>query len=753
MRGFFLKRLIECPCWSAAAIAAVLACLVTAIFVAGLQNIPSNLGPGNSEITRTRFLARDGSALSWTRENRWNVQDVSALHAIPDFLVKAVVRAEDKRFFSHFGNDPVAIASAVLQNIRNGRVVRGASTISEQVIKLLHPRPRSILSRVYEMIEARVLENRFSKSEILEFYLNQSPYPMNTRGVASASRELFNRDISTLSKKEMLALAVMLRAPSRLGPSAGRSPGNPLLDKEVARLASLLVADGALEDDELQRISDAPLTFERRRLRVHASHFLGYARTLRGSMAGEVPPVVQTTINPALQEHLQKILDVRLKGLAAANVNDGAILVVDNETGEILAWVTARDGTPDGSGIDGVTIARQPGSALKPFLYSLALERGWTAATLIDDSPLLRPVGSGLKEYRNYSGVFHGPVRLRDALGNSLNIPAIRTAEAVGKESFYRHLRDLGFESLKEDADFYGDGLALGNGEVTLFELTRAYAALANRGVFRPLRAFLSPSDGADEAKRVMPEQISSIIGNILSDPDARSLEFSRADLSRFSSQVAIKTGTSSGYHDAWAIGYSSRHTVGIWLGNFNRKAMTDVTGSSGPLVVLQAAFSWLGRTGQRGAPLFFSHELVPSVICRETGTAVCLNSCSRMTEWFLPGTVPRNDCGATVSLSMSGRNESKRRPSIALPTDGLHLAQDPRIPRDLQKFPLTLASWESVTKAEWLVDGERFAVQHDGRVRVMWPVTRGRHVIEARVWTERKAGPEEAGQARIFVR
>jgi penicillin-binding protein 1C len=218
--------------------------------------------------------------------------------------------------------------------------------------------------------------------------------------------------------------------------------------------------------------------------------------------------------------------------------------------------------------MDAVLIPRQPGSALKPFLYALALERGWTAATLIEDSPLSAPVGAGLHPYHNYSRKYYGPVRLRAALGNSLNTPALRTLRHIGTDRFLARLRRLGFESLRQHPDYYGDGLALGNGEVTLYELVRAYTVLANRGRRLPLRVTMAPgADDRSAPSQVFPDDTTSLIGDILSDPGARSLEFGHGGMLRMPVQTAVKTGTSNDYRDAWALGYNSRFTGGIWMG------------------------------------------------------------------------------------------------------------------------------------------------------------------------------------------
>jgi penicillin-binding protein 1C len=656
---------------------------------------------------------RHGEPLTAAYTEGWNVHEQVALHEIPPFLRAAFVAAEDKRFFEHGGPDWSARMSAVWTNVKSGRAVRGASTISEQVVRMLHPRPRTVWSRWLEGWEARELERRFTKNEILELYLNQVPYASNRRGVKQAARYYFARSLDTLSKKEMLALAVLVRAPTRfdLKRDAAASAG------AIARLADALVERGALTAAERDAALAAPLALDEPHLPVAASHFVRHAR---GAAPTEGRTSLTTTLDSRLQATVQSMLDERMRFLAAKRVEHGAVLVVDHVAGEVLAWVVAGGGGEAGptSYIDAVTTSRQPGSALKPFVYALALDRGWTAAQIIDDAPLSESTPKGLHSYQNYSRRFYGPVALRDALGNSLNIPAVKTLQYVGADRYLETLASLGFEQLTGHPDFYGDGIALGSGAVTLLELVQAYAALANAGVYRAVTTRVD--DAAERpARRVYSAEAASLVANILSDADARALEFGRDSVLAFPVQTAVKTGTSSDFRDAWAVGFNHRYTVGAWMGNLDQTPTDGVTGTTGPALLLRGVFAELARDVGT-TPLYLSPALVRAEIC--VPMPEVSGECLRRTEWFLPGT----EHAASAAPAADEGAITLRRP-----TPGLLLAYDPRLAADEQAFDFELAGVGSSDRVVWTVDGrehERYGPTYRFRV------TRGEHRVAARV-------------------
>lgn len=722
-----------------------------------MRPLPERLIPETLDIRKPQLLDRSGLPLLVTYQNKWNVTDYIPLHKIPLLLQQSFIEAEDRRFYEHGGVDWRARLHAVFQNVLAFRSVRGASTITEQVVRMIHPRPRTVWSRWIEGFEAARLEARFQKVEILEFYLNQVPYAGQRRGVAQAARLYFDRDLDTLSAREMLGLAVLVRAPA--GMDLRHRP--KAMDKGIARLALRLHQKGLIDKEQYESALITGWSLAPFRLPIEAPHFANYIYrnypALLANQEARLPARISTTLDGRLQKQVQSILNTRIEDLRKSEVTDGAVLVVDHKTDEVLSWVNAGGtlGDMPGSWIDAVTTPRQPGSTLKPFLYALALEMGQTPATLIDDSPLAQAVGSGLHSFHNYSRTTYGLLRLRNALGNSLNIPAVRTIEFTGIDRFLERLHDLGFKSLTQPADHYGEGLALGNGEVTLFELVRAYAVLACHGEFRPLRLLRDIEPERESTRRIYSEEDASLIADILSDPQARRLEFGDGNLLRLPVQTAVKTGTSNDHRDAWAVGFSERYTVGVWMGNLDRRPTGGLTGTSGPGLVLRAVFAELNRYSEP-RPLYLSPGLKSVTICQISGLLAGPH-CPAMQEWFSPEKIPAKTCTQhEKAAGKKGGDKEKEFQDIHLvqPTPGLLLARDPRIPDELEAFSLTLPKDLKTTKVEWIVDGKTAGITGAGKNKFLWPLVRGRHSARARVWQSSEASePVETPVVPFFVK
>lgn len=809
---------------------------ITASFVLktvhDLLPVPASLNVQNSEIRKPQVTDRHGVPLSVTYLNRWNINP-KPLHEFPELVRTAFVESEDRRFYHHGGVDWFARAHALVQNALSMRSVRGASTITEQVVRMLHPRPRTVWSRWLEGIEAMRLETLFSKSEILEFYLNHVPYAYQRRGVPDAALFYFDRDLETLNVRETLALAVLVRAPSHfdLKRSESDSPksaetvhaerkrsASKAMEKGIARLAGHMRERGLLSEDLYRGAIEGEFELANSGKIIEATHFVQHVFKTVSPEILKASGRLTSTLDGNLQKKVRRILETRLEALKDSGVGNGGVLVCDNASGEVLAWVSGNQaGAESGLWLDAVTVPRQPGSTLKPFLYALAIEMGWTPATIIDDAPLAQPVRSGLHSFHNYSRNFYGPLRLREALGNSLNTPAVRTIEFTGTSRFLDWLHLFGITGLKQSADFYGQGLALGDGEVSLFELVQAYSVLARKGELRPLVVLPEIEGGKpgtasatrdgltlgiEKRKdalpapmgRVVSDETSSMIADILSDPQARRLEFGEGHLLRFPVQTAIKTGTSTDHRDCWAVGFTSRYTVGVWMGNFDLRPTNGITGAIGPALVLRSVFAELNRSSEPG-PLPVSPGLRVARICAATGLAAG-RSCPVINELFRPENVPVKTCtlhsegqpgeteqyprevhsDAAVAVaeanqdgdtrfgseqrrradsSASGRaiNKPSRIDTLRLiqPVPGLEIAFDPRIPPDLQAFAFKLPRHANTSRVEWIVDGAVAGRTRGGKY--LWQISRGTHSVKARAWRTGESHPLETQEVSFVVK
>lgn len=643
---------------------------------------------------KVQFLDRSGIPLNTSYLNYWNVHDTLRLYEMPPLLIQMFLAAEDRNFYSHAGVDWTARAAALFQNIKAGKIVRGASSLSEQVVRMIIPRPRTVFSKIIEGIDAVRLERRFSKNDILEFYLNQVPYAANRRGVKQAALFYFSKTPDRLSVRETAALVVLVRAPSSFDLYADPDKINGLIDRQLRAFQR----QGIISETELQAALNEKIRLSAPELSVSAPHFLEYVRSL------ELPAgrAVETTLDAFLQKKVAALTRRRLKDLQYRHVSNAAVVVIERATGNILAWVV-ESSDKDTAAVNAVLTPRQPASAQKPLLYALALTKGMTAATEIKDAPFSRAVGSGVHHFKNYSRTYYGDVTLRQALGNSLNIPALKTIEFVGIKTYFDFLRQIGFSHFEKNADFYREGLALGNAEVTLPELSRAYLMLANGGILKPLRAFKGQE--CETEKRVLPETAATLIGNILSDPLARQLEFGADSILNFPVQTAVKTGTSTDYRDAWAMGYNADFVAGVWLGNLTYEPMLDVTGASGPALLLRSVFTELNKIKNSG-PLYLSARLEKKTDGEKT-------------EYFDPDIVETSFF-------------EPETPVILSPADGVMLAVDPRVPEQYQQYPFSVSFLPEGARIVWVVDENPSApLKND---TFFWRPEKGSHTVRAEI-------------------
>lgn len=547
-----------------------------------------------------RFEDRNGHLLREVRTSDGELARWLPLDQVPPFFLEALIAVEDRHFYQHPGVDPFALVRALGQWLGNQRIISGASTLSMQLARNLRTRPRTLFGKFSEMALALRIEATLSKREVLEQYVNRIDFGPNLRGLAAASHSYFARSPAQLSDAELALLAGLPQSPTSYALFGDSSRALRRRDRVLQRM----VEENKLSAPDAAKLSDMGLDVAERRSAFGAPHFV--TQLLLGRFANVQPALadlrangtfrVRTTLDSELQRAAEVAIKRSLERLRANDVSAAAAVLLDNETGDILAYVGSPDfySAKNQGEVDGVNALRQPGSTLKPFVYAAAFEElDYNPATVLADVELRIDTPQGSYAPRNFDDRFRGPVRLRDALANSINVPAVRTAIALGPDTLLRHLHALGFDSLQQSADYYGPALALGDGEVTLLELTRAYATLAARGTERPLRAVLETEQvngggvttrafSQAERKRLVPEVNASWITDILKDPLARAQTFGRGSSLEFEFDVAAKTGTSKGFRDNWVVGYTDRFTLGVWVGNFDGRPMLNVGGATG---------------------------------------------------------------------------------------------------------------------------------------------------------------------------
>lgn len=594
------------------------------------------------------------------RFGHWPLPEV-----LPMRLSVATRETEDRRFFEHPGVSPSSVARALRQNLSEGRVVSGASTIAMQVARLQSGRGRSLRAKVLEALEALVLVKRYGHDAVLRQYLTLAPYGARVHGAERASRFYFDKPTTDLGWLQAAWLAGLPQSPTRLGPfvDGGRERGL----RRAHRILDQLHARGYLGADELAREKGSDLGLVDRRPRPEvALHF-----ALR--MADEVKAArrhqpdltrLETTLELEVQQQVTTVVREHLARHLDEGAGNSAALVVDAEAGEVLAWVGSADWfDADAHGaIDYLRVKRSPGSTLKPFLYALAFdphaERHLTAASPLADVPLDIVDDSG-RSYvpGNISRTFLGPMSARDALGNSRNIPALRLlADTVGVDRALSFFDDAGVADVSFEPGRYGLGLALGNLHVTPEELARLYLVLRHRGRAVPLvaSALDRPTSSADagddvDAPRLLASDAADLVTHILADPAARRPSFPEGSALDHELAVATKTGTSQGFRDGWTVAYSDRLLVVMWLGNHDWRRMQQLGGLAGTAdAVREIVDIWQPRL-RRHVPLAQSfaepegssrHE-----VCAHSGLLADDACPHRKSETFLRGTAPTTTC------------------------------------------------------------------------------------------------------------
>lgn len=647
-------------------------------------------------IPSTIILDRNGKILRvfTAPDEMWrihaNIKDISPK------LRMALINYEDRWFRYHFGINPISIIRAGITNIKAGKIVCGGSTITMQVARMMEPKPRTIKSKIIEMVRAFQLELSFSKDEILSFYFNMAPYGSNIVGSASASYLYFNKDQKDLSLGESALLAAIPNSPTILRPDAKvKDQNGELLIKQARnKVLERLLKNRKISQQQYDEAISEPIPHKR-------YSFPFFAPQLTWKLKEMYPGVnkIVSTIDRDIQILARDILRKHLNSLRKNGITNGAVIVMDTKTRDVLAMVASADFFDEKSygQVNGAMAPRSPGSALKPFVYALALDRG-----IISVESIMSDVPVDYSGYRpeNYDEKFRGAVTIKEALIHSLNIPAVNLSAKLGDDGIYEFLREAGISTLTEPEEHYGLSLILGGCDVTLLDMTNLYAGLANMGNFGPYRLLLESSDIGSKnfrhkepipphqdktiSRRLLREGTAYIITEILSEverPDLPTCWESAINLPK----VAWKTGTSYGHKDAWSIGYSPKYTIGVWVGNFDGTGSLAIVGaeSAGPILFdLFNAIAGMDNTIWYIKP----SEVKEREVCSLSGMSLSPYCRHSKHELYIPGVSPNQQCNFHRTVAIDKET-------------GMRLCPYCRIGRDYEMkifivWPPEIATW-----------------------------------------------------------
>jgi len=757
----------------------------------GIEGIAGEAAPSG-----LRYLDREGRPVRHLLDGDLRADQPARFEEFPEVLVAATLAAEDSRFFAHGGVDFRGTLRALRDAARQGRRVSGASTVTQQTVKLYSPpRPRNLRTKAVEIFTARKLEILLDKETILAAYLNRLPYGNQYTGARAAAQGYFGKPLADLSLAEAALLAGLPNRPSSL---------NPWRNPEGARqrqrwILQRLEDTGRIGSERRETALAEPLRFLPGPAQTfRAPHFVELLDRLEAEAvvrARDAGLPVRTTLDLELQEFVESVAQAELARVSHESGDRGelhaAVVVIENAGGEVLALTGSRSfRSREGGQINGAWTPRSAGSALKPFTYYLALARGHTAASVLADTPVEYVTSTGTYQPVNFDRRFHGPVTVRRALANSLNVPAVKLLDEIGgPRVLHRFLaEELGFTSLHRRPEEYGLGLTLGNAEVRLFELTRGYATLARLGVPAPVRLVRpeGPEDtsqpigsgqgeeSAAESRGALDPAVAWLLADILSDDHARAETFGAHSPLNLPFRAAVKTGTSTDFRDSWTLGYTPDYTVGVWVGRFNNRPLNRLSGALGaaPIyhqVMLRLHRDTVPRWYQRpeglveaevdvlnGRLLPAGMELPPERTRRESFVNGALPPSASEGDydaegrtllpmvyraWWQQGGSERLSAGAALATERSqGRRPAFR---IVSPLEGTRAFLDPDLPRTGARFPLEIAGsgeeeieWSSPTLEILAEGGRRWAVLEEGE-----------HVVTAR---DRRSGVEAVSRFTV---
>lgn len=680
------------------------------------------------------ILSDEGGRCQWT-----SPEDISP------YLLKATLAAEDRHFYLHPGIDPAAIARALVQNIRHGHVVSGASTITQQVVRNIYRKRRTLFAKLHETWMAIRLERTISKEKILAQYLNRIFYGNQAYGIHAASRLYFDKPPADLSLAEAAFLAGLPRSPSVHNPYIRFGQAK----KRQERILNQMLQQGDIHQAQWERAKNEPLNLIPAKRNFRAPHFCEFILEQIPEHRRQLLSRIRTSLDYPLQEKVEMLVADHINSLAINNISNAAVVIMDNRTGEILCMVGSKDFFDDryDGQVNGTVSLRQPGSTLKPFTYGLALEKGMTAAEILEDKDYYFSTPTGSYSPQNYDERFHGKVRLRQALACSYNVPAVTLLDRLGVDLLYQRLKLLDFQSLDKSPVHYGVGLTLGNGEVTLLELTRAYSALARGGIYSGDRSILECLDmneseialgRREKPRRIFSAEIAFILTDILADRDARIPAFGYLSPLNLPFPCAVKTGTSADFRDNWTIGYTPKYTVGVWVGNFDATSMFHISGVTGCGPLFKDIMLFLTHDSTE-VPFPKMGNVIRASICPLSGKLATDSCPGAMDDYFIPGTEPQDFCPihAGPDESKAFLPDSNEEFQIAFPCNNDVFKFDPILRRSFQRIKLktNISSRTDIERVEWWVDDRKIG-EAPPPFGLFWDLRCGVHRIEAIAFT-----------------
>lgn len=690
--------------------------------------------PAASQIVYDRngaFLTQIGNATRDEKGEKRVDYGYWPLERIPERVARATLILEDRRFYAHPGVDPRAVARALWNNLAHRRQMEGASTIAMQVARMQRPGPRTYASKFWEAATALAIVARQGHEATLSHYLRLAPYGLGSHGIAHAARFYFDKPVEDLSWAQVALLAAIPQSPGRM--NITRESGLRLAVERARYAIAQLEKEGALDrpQAELARRELAamrPLTPKRRPETLHlALRYERLAREGRVRAASPYDPRIHATIDLSIEREATQLARRYLSIFRNAGARQVAIMVAERGSNAIVADVGSADyNDPRAGAFDFTRAPRSPGSTLKPFIYALALERGALKPTdLLDDLP------EGASGVSNADGLYLGPMTPRQALANSRNVPATNLLRRVGLDANFLFLHELGLHDLEAAPESFGVSMAIGALPTRLENLMRAYAALADDGVMHDL------SFARDEARapprRVMSLDTARLVTSFLSDPQARLPSFPRYGPLEYPFAVAVKTGTSQNYRDAWALAFSHKFIVGVWIGRGDASGMRALTGASSAARLAHAMMTKLHGTKPGDlAPETFAPPpgRVAIDLCRADAGPECPQT---LREWVRPDEIsarPAARAAAPVEEALAAESGAL---VIATPEHNMHIWRNPEQPAPLNKLALKLADGGKDAQIVWLVDGAPFTVAQADET-VFWPMTPGAHRIQARL-------------------